>query len=133
MKVTTSKSANSESFYISQSYINNEGKSTSKVIKKLGTLEELSQMLGTDRDGVYAWAKEQAKLETEKYKKIARKKRYSSPSMPIVNSIMVNRNSSKVDICSYSVFTTNSALMLYAEKSNLGTCMNTILMQSSRI
>ena len=83
MKVTTSKSANSESFYISQSYINNEGKSTSKVIKKLGTLEELSQMLGTDRDGVYAWAKEQAKLETE--------------------------------------------------KSNLGTCMNTILMQSSRI
>jgi len=69
LKVTTSKSANSESFYISQSYINNEGKSTSKVIKKLGTLEELSQMLGTDRDGVYAWAKEQAKLETEKYKK----------------------------------------------------------------
>ena len=69
LKVTTSKSKNSESFYISQSYINNVGKSTSKVIRKLGTLEELSAMLNTDREGVYAWAKEQAKLETEKYNK----------------------------------------------------------------
>ena len=69
MKLTISKSKNSESFYISQSYINNAGKSTSKVIRKLGTLEELSAMLDTDRDGVYAWAKEQARLETEKYNK----------------------------------------------------------------
>ena len=69
LKVTTSKSKNSESFYISQSYINNVGKSTSKIIRKLGTLEELSVMLKSDREGVYAWAKEQAKLETEKYNK----------------------------------------------------------------
>ena len=69
MKVTTTKSKNSESFYITQSYINNEGKSTSKTIRKLGTLKELSERLGTDRDGVMAWAKEQARVETEKYKK----------------------------------------------------------------
>ncbi len=69
MKVTTSKSKNSESFYITQSYINSDGKSTSKRIRKLGTLKELTQTLGTDRDGVMAWAKEQARLETEKYKK----------------------------------------------------------------
>lgn len=60
MKVTTSKSKNSESFYITQSYINSNGKSTSKRIRKLGTLKELTQTLGTDRDGVMAWAREQA-------------------------------------------------------------------------
>lgn len=69
MKVTTSKSKNSESFYIAKSFINNSGKSTSVNIRKLGTLKELSEMLHTDRDGVMAWAKEQAKLETEKEKK----------------------------------------------------------------
>lgn len=69
MKVMTTKSKNSESFYIAKSYINNQGKSTSKIIRKLGTLAELSAALNTDRDGVLAWAKEQAKIETDKYKK----------------------------------------------------------------
>ena len=69
MKVTATKSKNSESFYITKSYVNREGKSTSKTIRKLGTLKELSQQLGTDRNGVMAWAKEQARIETEKYKK----------------------------------------------------------------
>ena len=69
MRVTTSKSKNSESFYITKSYTNAQGKSTSTTIKKLGTLAELSQRLGTDRDGVMAWAKEQARIETEKYKR----------------------------------------------------------------
>lgn len=69
MKVMTTKSKNSESFYIAKSYINNQGKSTSKIIRKLGTLAELSALLNTDRDGVMDWAKEQAKMETEKYKK----------------------------------------------------------------
>lgn len=68
MRVITSKSKNSESFYISKSFINNKGVSTSKIVKKLGTLEELSKALNTDRDGVMKWAKEQARLETEKFK-----------------------------------------------------------------
>lgn len=69
MKVTTTKSKNAESFYITHSYINDKGKSTSKIIRKLGTLSTLSEKLGTDRDGVMAWAKEQARIETEKYKR----------------------------------------------------------------
>lgn len=68
MRVSTTKSKYSESFYITKSYINNQGKSTSKIIRKLGTLNELSDKLNTDRDGVMVWAKEQARLETEKYK-----------------------------------------------------------------
>ncbi len=69
MKLTISKSKNAESFYITMSYINSDGKSTSKTIRKLGTLEDLSKELNTDRDGVVAWAKEHVRLETEKYKK----------------------------------------------------------------
>ena len=68
MKLTISKSKNAESFYVSKSYRNNNGKSTIINIRKLGTLKELQEQLGTDRDGVVAWAKEQARIETEKYK-----------------------------------------------------------------
>lgn len=57
MRVTTSKSKNSESFYITKSYTNAQGKSPSTTIKKLGTLAELSKRLSTDRDGVMAWAR----------------------------------------------------------------------------
>lgn len=68
MKVDTTKSKNAESFYIRQSYINSEGKSTSKTIRKLGTLNELLAEHGPTRDDVMEWAKEQARIETEKYK-----------------------------------------------------------------
>ena len=68
MRVTTSKSKNAESFYITKSYTDSNGKSTSRVVRKLGTLQELSEKLNTDRNGVMAWAKEQAKIETKKYK-----------------------------------------------------------------
>uniref|UniRef100_I5AT64 Transposase n=1 Tax=Eubacterium cellulosolvens (strain ATCC 43171 / JCM 9499 / 6) TaxID=633697 RepID=I5AT64_EUBC6 len=49
-------------------------KSTSKVVKKLGTLDELMRELDTDRDGVMAWAKEQARIETKRYKENERTK-----------------------------------------------------------
>ena len=67
MKVNTSKSKNAESFYIKQSYIDGNGKSTSRTIRKLGTLNELLMEHGPTRDDVMAWAKEQARIETEKY------------------------------------------------------------------
>lgn len=68
MKVTTSKSKHSESFYISKSFINDEGKSTSVVVRKLGTLNDLLKEHGPTRETVMAWAKQEAKLETLKYK-----------------------------------------------------------------
>lgn len=68
MRVTTSKSRNSESFYITKGYIDDQGKSTSSVIRKLGTLAELLKEHGPTREDVMAWAKEEARLETLKYK-----------------------------------------------------------------
>ncbi len=67
MRVTTTKSKNAESFYINHAYIDKNGKSTSRIYKKLGTLKELSEKLNTNRDGVMAWAKKQAEIETKKY------------------------------------------------------------------
>lgn len=69
MRVTTSKSKNSESFYITKGYVNNKGVSTSVIIRKLGTLKELLPEHGPTRDDVMKWAREEAKLETLKYKK----------------------------------------------------------------
>ena len=50
LKVNTSKSKNAESFYIKQSYIDSNGKSTSRTIRKLGTLKELLVEHGPTRD-----------------------------------------------------------------------------------
>ena len=69
LHIATTKSKNAESFYITQTFKRKNGSSSSKHIKKLGTLAELSEKLNTDRDGVMEWAREQAKIETEKYKK----------------------------------------------------------------
>ena len=69
MRVTTSKSKNAESFYISKGFINEKGKSTSVIVRKLGTLQELLKEHGPTRDDVMEWAREQARIETEKYKK----------------------------------------------------------------
>lgn len=69
MRVTTSKSKNSESFYITKGFINEKGVSTSSVVRKLGTLNDLLKDHDPTRDDVMAWAREQARLETEKYKK----------------------------------------------------------------
>ncbi len=84
MKVNTSKSKNAESFYIKQSYIDSNGKSTSRTIRKLGTLKELLVEHGPTRDDVMAWAKEQARIETEKFEQEKNKSLYSYyfPSKP---------------------------------------------------
>ena len=74
MRVVTSKSKNAESFYISKCYVNDKGVSTSVIVRKLGTLKELLPEHGPTRDDVMAWAKEQARIETLKYKQEKEKK-----------------------------------------------------------
>lgn len=69
MRVTTSRSKNAESFYISKGYVNDKGVSTSVIIRKLGTLKDLLPEHGPTRDDVMVWAKEQARIETLKYKR----------------------------------------------------------------
>ena len=68
MKLTISKSKNSESFYISKSYIDSAGKSTTATVRKLGTLAELLIEHGPTRDDVIAWCRSEVAAETQKYK-----------------------------------------------------------------
>lgn len=69
MRLITSRSKNSESFYISKAYVNDHGVSTSVIIRKLGTLNDLLKEHGPTREDVVRWAKEETRIETEKYKK----------------------------------------------------------------
>ena len=62
MRVTTSKSKNAESFYITKGYINDKGVSTSVIVRKLGTLNDLLKEHGPTRDDVMAWAREEARF-----------------------------------------------------------------------
>ena len=48
--------------------MNDKGVNTSVIVRKLGTLKDLLVEHGPTRDDVLAWAREQARLETEKYK-----------------------------------------------------------------
>lgn len=69
MKVSTTKSKKTESFYITKSFKKSNGKSSSVVVRKLGSLNELLKDHGPTRDDVMRWAKEEARIETEKYKR----------------------------------------------------------------
>ena len=60
MKLTFSKSKNSTSLYIQKSFRKN-GKSTSKIVRKLGTMEELLPQHNNSEDEVIAWGKKIAK------------------------------------------------------------------------
>ena len=69
MNLHISKSKNSESFYIAKSYVKENGSTSSIIIRKLGTLNQLLPEHGPTRDDVIAWAKNEVALETEKYKR----------------------------------------------------------------
>ncbi|MCQ5299781.1 IS1634 family transposase [Blautia wexlerae] len=56
-------------YYSTSSYTKANGSTTSAIVRKLGTLEQLLPEHGPTRDDVLAWAKNEVKIETEKYKK----------------------------------------------------------------
>lgn len=69
MNLHITKSKNSESFYIAKSYVKANGTTSSMIVRKLGTLNDLLVEHGPTRDDVLAWAKNEVKIETERYKK----------------------------------------------------------------
>ena len=122
MRVSTTRSKNAESFYITKSYINDKGKSTSKIIRKLGTLAELSEKLGTDRDGVMEWAKDQARMETDRYKKDNDSK---TVLIPFHSDRQMDYHKKKCFFGGYSPSTTASGLTRHAGRSGQNTNLNT--------
>lgn len=64
MRLNIVKSKNAEQLYIIKS-IRKDGKATTRIMKKLGTMASLLPQFDNDREKVIAWAKEQARLYTE--------------------------------------------------------------------
>lgn len=56
MRLSSTKTKNAESFYAIKTVTHN-GKQTTRVVEKLGTLEEIKARIGEDKDP-YQWAKE---------------------------------------------------------------------------
>lgn len=116
MRVITSKSKNAESFYISKGFINDKGISTSVIVRKLGTLKDLLLEHGPTRNDVMAWAKEEARLETLKYKQEQLNKSVQITFHADRQLILINRPSFAADIflprlfiisCKYIKFAAN--------------------------
>ena len=64
MRLNIVKSKNAEQLYIIKS-IRKDGKATTRIMKKLGTMASLLPKFDNDRDKVIAWAKEEARKMTE--------------------------------------------------------------------
>ena len=67
MYITITGSNNNKDVYINQSYRKENGKSSSRIYKKLGKFNELLEEFSGDQEKMMAWAKEEAKKETELY------------------------------------------------------------------
>ena len=65
MYITMTGSKTNRDVYINQSYRGTNGKSTSRIYKKLGKEKELLERFGGDQEKMIAWAKEEARKETE--------------------------------------------------------------------
>ena len=57
MNLHISKSKNAESFYICKSYVKANGSTSSMIVRKLGTLEQLLIERGSTRDDILTWEK----------------------------------------------------------------------------
>lgn len=65
MRLNIVKSKNAEQLYIIKS-VRVNGKSTSRIIKKLGTMASLLPKFNNDRESVISWAKNEAEIMTQK-------------------------------------------------------------------
>ena len=105
MNLHITKSKNAESFYICRSFTKANGSTSSTIVRKLGTLENLLPEHGPTREDVIAWAKNEVRIETEKYKA---EKDAKTVLIPFHADRQLNKHFSVVDIFSLSPFTINS-------------------------
>ena len=73
MRLNIVKSKNAEQLYIIKSYRKNDGKTSTRIMKKLGSIASLLPQFDNDREKVIAWAKEQAAVMTREESESAMK------------------------------------------------------------
>ena len=74
MNLHITKSKNAESFYIAKSYTKANGKTSSVIVRKLGTLNQLIVEHGPTRDEFLHGQKMKLSLKPKNIKKISRQK-----------------------------------------------------------
>lgn len=67
MYINITGSPNNKDVYIYQSYRKDNGKTSSRIYKKLGKFNDLLEQFHGDEQKLLIWAKEQAKIETKLY------------------------------------------------------------------
>lgn len=67
MYINITGSANNKDVYIYQSYRKENGKTSSRIYKKLGKLNDLLEQFSGDQEKLMEWAKKEARKETELY------------------------------------------------------------------
>lgn len=67
MYITITGSKDNKDVYINQSYRKENGRTSSRIYKKLGKYNDLLQQFNGDQKQMMTWAKEEAKKETELY------------------------------------------------------------------
>ena len=67
MYVNITGSPNNKDVYIYQSYRKSNGKSSSRIYKKLGKYNDLLERFSGDKEKMMAWAREEAAKETVIY------------------------------------------------------------------
>lgn len=67
MYVTITGSKNNKDVYINQSYRKENGKTSSRIYKKLGKLNDLLEQFSGDQEKMMEWARAEAKRETDLY------------------------------------------------------------------
>ena len=70
MYIALTGSENNKDVYIYHSFRKENGKSSSRIYKKLGKYNTLLEQFDGDRDKMMAWAREQADKETKLYKEL---------------------------------------------------------------
>lgn len=68
MYITITGSTNNKDVYITQSYRKDNGKTSSRIYKKLGKYKDLLEQFDGSHDKMMLWAKEEAKKETALFK-----------------------------------------------------------------
>lgn len=67
MYISITGSPNNKDVYIYQSYRKENGKTSSRIYKKLGKFNDLLAQFSGDQDKLMEWAREEARKETELY------------------------------------------------------------------
>lgn len=69
MYITITGAANNKDIYVTQSYRKENGKTSSRIYRKLGKYNDLLEKFNGDENAMLAWAKEEARKDTEKSSK----------------------------------------------------------------